>query len=32
MKKQPEVTEQTKKNIIAAFCDLYRERPIEKFM
>jgi AcrR family transcriptional regulator len=30
MKKQPEVTEQTKKNIIAAFCDLYRERPIEK--
>ena len=27
MKKQPEVTEQTKKNIIAAFCDLYRERP-----
>ena len=30
MKKQPEVTEQTKKNIIAAFCRLYAQRPIEQ--
>ena len=30
MKKQPEVTEQTRKNIIAAFCRLYAQRPIEQ--
>ena len=28
MKKQPEVTEQTRKNIIMAFCQLYETRPI----
>ncbi len=30
MNKQPEITEQTRKNIIAAFCRLYEEKPIEK--
>ena len=30
MKKQPEVTEQTRKNILAAFCRLYETRPIER--
>lgn len=30
MKKQPEVTEQTRKNIIAAFCRLYETHPIEQ--
>lgn len=28
MKKQPEVTEQTRKNIITAFCQLYETKPI----
>lgn len=30
MKKQPEITEQTRKNIISAFCDLYEQKPIEQ--
>ncbi len=30
MNKQPEITEQTRKNIIHAFCRLYEEKPIEK--
>lgn len=30
MKKQPEVTEATRKDFIHAFCDYYMERPIEK--
>ncbi len=30
MKKQPEITEQTRKNIITAFCKLYEQKPIEK--
>lgn len=30
MKKQPEITEQTRKNIVMAFCRLYDEKPIEK--
>ena len=30
MNKQPEITEQTRKNIIAVFCRLYEEKPIEK--
>ena len=30
MNKQPEITEQTRKNIIMAFCRLYEEKPIEK--
>lgn len=30
MKKQPEVTEQTRKNIMEAFCRLYTQRPIEQ--
>lgn len=30
MKKQPQVTEQTKANLTSAFWELYRERPIEK--
>ncbi len=30
MKKQPEVTEQTKKNLKDAFCRLYTKMPIEK--
>jgi len=30
MNKQPEITEQTRKNIIMAFCKLYEEKPIEK--
>lgn len=30
MKKQPEITEQTRKNIVMAFCKLYEQRPIEK--
>ncbi len=30
MNKKPEVTEQTKRNIIIAFCKLYGEKPIEK--
>lgn len=30
MKKQPKVTEQTRKNIIGAFCQLYEQKPIEK--
>lgn len=30
MKKQPEITGQTRKNIIRAFCRLYEEKPIEK--
>ncbi len=30
MKKQPEITEQTRKNIVMAFCKLYEQKPIEK--
>ncbi len=30
MKKQPEITEQTRKNIVMAFCRLYEQNPIEK--
>lgn len=30
MRKQPEVTEQTRRNILAAFCRLYETRPIEQ--
>lgn len=30
MKKQPEVTEQTRRNIMEAFCRLYAQRPIER--
>lgn len=30
MNKQPEVTQQTRKNIITAFCRLYEEKPVEK--
>lgn len=30
MNKQPEITEQTRKNIITAFCKLYEQKPIEK--
>lgn len=30
MKKQPEVTQQTRKNIITAFCQLYEQKNIEK--
>ena len=30
MKKQPEVTAQTRKNLVMAFCALYEDRPIEK--
>ena len=30
MKKQPEITEQTRNNIVTAFCRLYQERPIEQ--
>lgn len=30
MKKQPKVTEQTRKNIILAFCQLYENKPIEQ--
>lgn len=30
MKKQPEITEATKKDFICAFCEYYKERPIEK--
>lgn len=30
MKKQPEITDQTRKNIITAFCQLYEHKPIEK--
>lgn len=30
MNKQPEITEQTRKNIVMAFCRLYEEKPIEK--
>lgn len=30
MKKQPEITQQTQKNIITAFCCLYERRPIEQ--
>ena len=30
MKKQPEITEQTKNNLRAAFWTLYRQKPIEK--
>ena len=30
MKKQPELTEATKKDFIYAFCEYYKERPIEK--
>lgn len=30
MKKQPEVTEATRKDFICAFCEYYLERPIEK--
>lgn len=30
MKKQPEVTEQTRRNIMEAFCRMYARRPIEQ--
>lgn len=30
MKKQPEITEATRKDFIYAFCEYYKERPIEK--
>ena len=30
MKKQPEITEATRRDFICAFCDYYLERPIEK--
>lgn len=30
MKKQPEITEATRRDFISAFCDCYAERPIEK--
>ena len=30
MKKQPEITEQTRKSIVMAFCKLYEQKPIEK--
>ena len=30
MKKQPEITEATRKDFIYAFCECYKERPIEK--
>ena len=30
MKKQPEITEATKRAFILAFCELYRENPIER--
>ena len=30
MKKQPEVTEQTRRNLLTAFCRLYEQRPIEQ--
>lgn len=30
MKKQPEITEQTKQNLVNAFCGLYSQKPIEK--
>ncbi len=30
MKKQPEVTAQTRKSLVTAFCALYEDRPIEK--
>lgn len=30
MRKQPEITEQTRKNIITAFCRLYETHPIEQ--
>lgn len=30
MRKKPEVTEQTRKNIISAFCNLYETHPIEQ--
>ena len=30
MKKQPEVTEKTKRAFISAFCELYRQKPIER--
>ena len=30
MKRQPEITEATKREFIRAFCECYRERPIEK--
>lgn len=30
MKKQPEITEATRRDFINAFCDFYQDRPIEK--
>ena len=30
MKKQPDITEATRREFIQAFCEYYRERPIEK--
>ena len=30
MKKQPEITESTRRDFISAFCEYYREKPIEK--
>ena len=30
MKKQPEITEATRKDFIYAFCEYYKERPIDK--
>lgn len=30
MKKKPEITKKTKRNIVDNFCELYMEKPIEK--
>lgn len=30
MKKQPEITEKTRRNFIEVFCELYSQKPIEK--
>ena len=30
MKKQPEITEATRRDFILAFCEYYQDRPIEK--
>lgn len=30
MKKQPEITERTKQNLVNAFCELYLQKPVEK--
>lgn len=30
MKKQPEITDETRKNFVEAFCTLYQKIPVEK--